>query len=223
MSKLLKKQQPIESYFSKLSTGEGSVGDFSDLSLSKTNRRGSQTRTYVSYPSFPPSLPPPSAPEVPPASQFTDSAYGSAASAGNSGSGEGFTHWAMKIFDGRHSSTPFQALGDTTICYGRDVPRVIELLDNDGFEKVVELPFEATNVWVRLYWRSEDSRARIVYLTLSPNGDRLRYCTPLTALILRRSNSVLNLCRTNRKDEQLELWASLRFTMYERRSSRSPG
>jgi hypothetical protein len=64
-------------------------------------------------------------------------------------------HWGMKIFDGRHSSTPFQTLGQACVnkmlrsrrgliyyrtrCLGRDEPQAIELLGNDGFEKVLEL------------------------------------------------------------------------------------
>jgi hypothetical protein len=121
----------------------------------------------------------------------------------------------MKIFDGRHSSTPFQTLGEPTICLGRDEPRVIEMLDDDGFEKVLELPFEATNVWVRIYWRAGDNRARILFLTMDARGRRMRHQIPITALALRRTESCLQLCRINRKDGQLDLWAKLRFTLYE--------
>jgi hypothetical protein len=121
----------------------------------------------------------------------------------------------MKIFDGRHSSTPYHTLGDPTVCLGRDEPRVIELLDTDGFEKVLELPFETTDVWVRLYWRSEDNRARILFLTKDPSGRRMRYCLPLTGLKLLRTESCLQLCRVNRKDGQLDLWARLRFILHE--------
>jgi hypothetical protein len=127
-------------------------------------------------------------------------------------------HWAMKIFDGRHSSTPFQTLGQATKCLGRDESQAIEFLDADGFIKVLELPFEATNVWVRIYWRASDLRARILFLTLSPDKQRMRYCFPLTALRVLRTESCLQLCRVNRQDGQLDLWANLRFTLYESRS-----
>jgi hypothetical protein len=123
----------------------------------------------------------------------------------------------MKIFDGRHSSTPFRTFADPTLCLGRDEPRVIELLDTDGFEKVLELPFETTDVLVRLYWRSDDDRARILFLTKDSSGRRMRYCLPLTALKLLRTESCLQLCRVNKKDGQLDLWARLRFTLYERK------
>jgi len=122
----------------------------------------------------------------------------------------------MKIFNGRHSSTQFRTLADPTICVGRDEPRVIEMLDGDGFEKVLELPFEVANVWVRLYWRPDDNRARILYLTKDHAGRRLRHCIPLTGLKLLRVGSCIQLCRVNRKDGKLDLWAKLRFTLYER-------
>jgi hypothetical protein len=89
-------------------------------------------------------------------------------------------------------------------------------LDSDGFEKVLEMPFEATNVWVRLYWRSDDNRARILFLTIDPNsGRRMRYCFPLTGLRILRTESCLQLCRVNRINGKLDLWANLRFTLYE--------
>jgi hypothetical protein len=122
----------------------------------------------------------------------------------------------MKIFDGRHTSTPFHTLSDHTVCLGRDETKAIELLDSDGFIKVVELPFEETDVYVRLYWRPDDNRARILFLTKDLEGHRMRYCLPLTGLKLLRTNSCLQLCRINRRDGQLDLWARLRFLLHER-------
>lgn len=78
-------------------------------------------------------------------------------------------------------------------------------------------PLEATNVWVRLYWRSDDQRARILFLTLDPNGRKMRYCFPLTGLKVLRTDSSLQLCRINRTDGRLDLWANLRFMHYERK------
>ena len=76
-------------------------------------------------------------------------------------------------------------------------------------------PLEATNVWVRLYWRSSDHRARILFLTLDASGRRMRYCFPLTGLKVLRTESCLQLCRVNREDGKLDLWANLRFPLYE--------
>ncbi|KAL5458260.1 hypothetical protein PMIN06_003460 [Paraphaeosphaeria minitans] len=158
---------------------------------------------------------PPIVPEVPQSPTYSN-ASSNTYSLHSNDSGGPVAHWAMKILDGRHSSTPFQTLGQPTRCLGRDEPQAIELLVNDGFEKVLELPFEATNVWVRLYWRSNDNRARILFLTLDPSGRKMRYCFPLTGLKVLRTESSLQLCRVNREDGQLDLWANLRFTLYER-------
>lgn len=77
-------------------------------------------------------------------------------------------------------------------------------------------PLEATNVWIRLYWRSADNRARILFLTLNQYGSRRRYCVPLTSLTVRRTGSCLQLAHVNRTDGILDLWANLRFASYER-------
>jgi hypothetical protein len=120
----------------------------------------------------------------------------------------------------------------STRCLGRDEPEALHRLELDGFQKVLETwvdskvararrtnryrPFEATNVWVRLYWRPSDNRARILFLTVDSAGNRMRYCIPLTGLKVLRTESCLQLCRVNRADGKLDLWANLRFTVYER-------
>jgi hypothetical protein len=241
LSKLLKKQKPIDSYFSKLSIqGSGKSGARTPKPPSpKTTRPKIQSHpTYpvanyaYQHPSPPlphrahiaptwgglgigevPFVPPP-VPEIP--QSPTHSSASSQAYSSQSTDSEPVAHWAMKIFDGRHGSTPFQTLGEPTECYGRNEPRVIEMLQDDGFEKVLELPFEATNVWVRMYCRSEDNRARILFLAMDPEGRRMRYQIPITALALRRAGPCLQLCRANRRDGQLDLWARLRFPLYER-------
>jgi len=45
---------------------------------------------------------------------------------------------------------------------------------------------------------------------------KVQFCIPLTALKLLRTESCLQLCRVNRADGKLDLWANLRFTLYER-------
>lgn len=157
---------------------------------------------------------PPAAPEAPQSPTYS-STSSHTYSNHSTDSGEPVAHWAMKIFDGRHTSTLFRTLSDPTVCNGRDEPRVIEMLEDDGFQKVLELPFEVNDVVVRLYWRAEDSRARVLFLTIGPSGRRMRYCFPLTGLKLLRTESCLQLCRVNRKDGRLDLWGKLRFTMYE--------
>jgi hypothetical protein len=46
----------------------------------------------------------------------------------------------------------------------------------------------------------------------------MRHCLPLTGLKFLRTESCLQLCRVNRQDGHLDLWANLRFTLYERTS-----
>jgi hypothetical protein len=162
---------------------------------------------------------PPVAPEIPQSPTFSSSSSQGYSSHSND-SGTPVAHWAMRIFDGRHDSTEFKMLAQPTVCLGRDEPRVMKMLEDDGFEKVVELPFEATNVWVRLYWRAADSRARILVLAMDQDGTRRRHCFPLTGLSFRRAGSSLQLCRVNRTDGQLDLWARLRFLLYERKYAR---
>lgn len=158
---------------------------------------------------------PPQAPSAPTSPTFSSSSS-QGMSSHSTDSGGPVAHWAMRIFDGRHSSTPFHTLGDATECFGRDEPQVMKKLGDDGFEKVIELPLEATNVWLRLYCRFGDLRARLLFLTIAPDGSPLRYCFPLTGLKIIRKDSCLQLCRVNRKDGRFDLWARLRFTLYER-------
>ncbi|KAH8732270.1 hypothetical protein GQ44DRAFT_721566 [Phaeosphaeriaceae sp. PMI808] len=248
LSKLLKKQEPIESYFDRLSThvhGHGHGHSYSQTPKPpspKAHRPNLHSYSTYPIPGFahtqpPPPPPPPPRPQVaplwggisigdipfipPPVPEIPQSpTYSSASShtysSHSNDSSEPVAHWAMKIFNGRHSSTPFQTFGERTVCTGRDEPKVIELLDKDKFERVVELPFEATDVYVRLYWRADDNRARILFLTKDPSGRRMRHCLPLTGLKVLRDESCLQLCRINRKDGRLDLWARLRFTLYER-------
>ncbi|EUC37028.1 hypothetical protein COCVIDRAFT_34451 [Bipolaris victoriae FI3] len=239
LSKLLKKQKPIESYFSKLSVqGSGRSGAKtpkpSSPRVSRPKIHSHPTYPVAAYNYSHPSSPlphrahiaptwggigdipfvPPPVPEIP--QSPTHSSASSQAYSSQSTDSEPAAHWAMKIFDGRHGSTPFQTLGEATECFGRNEPRVIGMLQDDGFEKVLELPFEATNVWVRMYCRAEDNRARILFLSMDSEGRRMRYQIPITALALRRAGSCLLLCRANRRDGQLDLWARLRFPLYER-------
>ena len=240
LKKLLKRQEPLDSYFSRLSIPSHGPTRTPGPKPPRTPRPNIQSfSSYPVYSHAPPLPPPPPRTQPRPSSQIygsigevpifvppaapsvpTSPTFSSTSSQGMSShstdSGGPVAHWAMRIFDGRHPSTPFRTLGDVTECLGRDEPRVIGMLGNDGFEKVLELPLEATNVWLRLYCRFEDLRARILFLTMDPYGTHKMYCFPLTGLKIIRRDSCLQLCRVNREDGQLDLWARLRFTLYER-------
>ncbi|KAJ4382064.1 hypothetical protein N0V86_002392 [Didymella sp. IMI 355093] len=222
LKKLLKQQEPLDSYFSKLSIpshGPARTPGPKPPSQSETNHPQFHvlSNIYAGIGEVPMGgfFVPPAAPSVPTSPTFS-SASSQGMSSHSTDSGGPVAHWAMRIFDGRHSSTPFRTLGEATECAGRDEPSVIQMLGDDHFEKVLELPLEATNVWLRLYCRFSDLRARILFLTMDPDGTRRRYCFPLTGLKIIRKDSCLQLCRVNRADGRLDLWARLRFPSYER-------
>jgi hypothetical protein len=162
---------------------------------------------------------PPPVPEIPTSPTYSSTSSHSYSNQ-STDSGEPVAHWGMKIFDGRHTSTPYNILGDPTKCLGREEPNVLELLLTDGFERVLELPFEAASVKVSLFWRSKDHRARILFSTKKA-GHPVWYCLPLTGLTIIRSEDCLQLCRVNRRDGKLDLWARLRFVQHESELARA--
>jgi len=126
------------------------------------------------------------------------------------------SHWAPKVFDGRHSTTHFTTFGEPTVCYGRlETPGCVDRLITEQFIEVLRLPLDAAKVYVRIYWRPSDHRARILMTTKDTSGIALRYCIPLTALKLIRKGPSIHLYRYSRENEDLELWANLNFTVYE--------
>lgn len=82
-------------------------------------------------------------------------------------------------------------------------------------------PFDRESVWVRLYWRPADNRARILIMTKDNAGRQLHYCTPLNNLRLVRQGTCLQLCRL-RRNGSLQLWANLNFVLYERTPAQQP-
>ncbi|KAF2501805.1 hypothetical protein BU16DRAFT_546895 [Lophium mytilinum] len=246
LSRLVVRQEPVDSYFDRLSVNPRSKPRTPSTSRPHTpSTTRPQMGRFSTYPAHAPPPPhpqspiygermphspiygermphspiygermpyiPPPVPELPQSPTYSNASSMTYSTDSSSGS----AHWASKIFDGQHSSTPFRILGQSTKCLGRDESGAIPRLQEDGFIKVLELPFEATDVWVRLYWRASDQRARILFLTLDQAHKKLMYCIPLTALKLLRTESCLQLCRVNRADGKLDLWANLRFTLYE--------
>ncbi|OJD39813.1 uncharacterized protein BKCO1_200083 [Diplodia corticola] len=164
----------------------------------------------------------PAAPQAPLSPAFSNSSFDTFASFPTSPSLDSAgsyspIHWAQKIFDGLHPVTQFLGhLGQPTRCLGRDYPEAVNRLFAEGFQKVVEQPFDAADSFVRLYWRPTDHRSRLLFLTKDPLGRRYRHCIPLTSLNIRRVGTCLQLSRGNQYDGRLDLWANLRFTCYER-------
>lgn len=178
------------------------------------------THRYSSPPYVPPAYIPP-APEVPlsptssSSSGHTGYFSGNTYYTSNTSSSSQPVHWAMSVFDGHNPVSPLHRHGDFTRCLGRNDPNALKMLQSDGFMKVLELPFETTDVLIRLYWKPSDHRVRILFLTMEA-GIRYRYCMPLTSLKILRTESTLQLCRVNQADGKLDLWANLKFTCYER-------
>ncbi|KAK4991139.1 hypothetical protein LTR50_002069 [Elasticomyces elasticus] len=161
---------------------------------------------------------PPLAPDPPPPISPT---FSSASSQTLSSSQTSFSnrppppHWAQLVFDGQHPVTSFRASSQVSKCYGRDEPEALQGLVAAGFVEVLETPFDAAGLRLRLYWRPADHRARVLILTQDRvTRQKLHYCIPLTALKVVRSESSLQLYRAGTPD--LLLWANLKFTIYER-------
>lgn len=95
-------------------------------------------------------------------------------------------------------------------------PAAAERLEAEGFLDVFRLPLEARAVYIHLLWRPPDLRARILYVDRDTLGRSMSYCVPLTALRLVRRESCLRLVRLNQDRGRLELWANLRFSLFER-------
>ncbi|KAF2398296.1 hypothetical protein EJ06DRAFT_558151 [Trichodelitschia bisporula] len=124
-------------------------------------------------------------------------------------------HWGTQVFDGRHGRTHFQTFGKPTRYYGRPDHTVLHHLAAENFIEICKLPFDGATIYARFYWRPSDHRARLLLTAADLYSQALHFCIPLTALKLVRNGSVLQLYRQNREINELELWASLSFTIYE--------
>ena len=118
-------------------------------------------------------------------------------------------------------------------CYGTPDTSSLYHLVQDGFVRALELwvshnpllftlansarSFDRDSLWMRLYYRPSDSRARILIMTKDTYGNDLHYCTPLTNLKAIRNGSSLQLCRV-RKEGKYRLWARLNFYLFESKS-----
>lgn len=76
-------------------------------------------------------------------------------------------------------------------------------------------PFNGDQLWMRLYWRPPDGRARILIMAKDRYGEDLHYCMPVVNLKAIRDRSSIQLCRA-RRDGTYILWARLNFVIYER-------
>ncbi|WPH02900.1 Hypothetical protein R9X50_00576800 [Acrodontium crateriforme] len=127
-------------------------------------------------------------------------------------------HWARNVFDGsnpRNLIPATQQMDDQSACYGTIDNSALHHLGRDGFIRALELPFDREQLWMRLYWRPSDFRARILIMTKDSHRQDTHYCTALTNLKIIRNGSCLQLCRA-RRDGIYRMWAKLNFVFYDR-------
>ncbi|EME76938.1 uncharacterized protein MYCFIDRAFT_61236 [Pseudocercospora fijiensis CIRAD86] len=186
-------------------------------------------RPYAPEPPVPPLMFPPTpgspmSPMSPVFSNFTSSSSQTASSHTSYSTTDPYApsalvHWADDIFDGQHPNTQYRPdyqLSDRSACYGQPDQYALEHLSRDGFQKVLELPFDERKLWVRLYWRPNDFRARLLILSQTSSGTQQHCCQPLTALKIIRRASTLQLCQASKSSTRYKLWARLNFLLHER-------
>lgn len=121
---------------------------------------------------------------------------------------------------------------DQSVCHGTVDVLALHLLGEDGFQRALELyvcaqqlsdrqaadgllrAFDREQVWVRLYWRPHDNRARILVMTKDRQMRDLHYCISANNLKVIRDRSCLQLCQA-RSNGRYRLWARLKFVTYE--------
>ena len=75
---------------------------------------------------------------------------------------------------------------------------------------------------VGLLWRKDDHRSRILYSSRDSRTHRLSfYCMPMVSLKLNRLDNCLQLFRFDMQSKQMQRWANLHFTDYERKALRN--
>ncbi|KAK4956383.1 hypothetical protein LTR10_005907 [Elasticomyces elasticus] len=165
--------------------------------------------------------PPPFAPDPPLQSPtFTSSSSATLSSSQTSYSNAESaspSHWARHVFNGSNPTTAFRQhyLEDISECYGSTDTSAISKMTQDGFLLALQQPFDGDRLWLRIYWRPEDNRARMLVMTKASDGRDQHYCVVLSSLKIIREQSCLKLCRA-RPDGKYDLWTKLNFAIYER-------
>jgi len=165
-----------------------------------------------------PEPPNPWSPQSPTLSAASGQTFSSAHTwnSNSSASASQISHWAIRVFDGRHGSTYFQTVGEPTACFGRtESTGCLARLAAENFLEVLRLPLDAARFYVKIFWRPSDHRARILMSHKDPSNITIHYSIPLTALKLVRKGPSLHLFRYDRENDDFMLWACLNFTVYE--------
>ncbi|PYH90859.1 hypothetical protein BO71DRAFT_62961 [Aspergillus ellipticus CBS 707.79] len=210
---------PSPSTSSSSSSSSGDPGSPVSDRKPRTRRSYERARPAHSSPQSPTSTSsatfsdiPPSAPDAPdsPTASTSTTSYSVNSSVTSD-------HWARRVFQGDHLTTPIPYVGESSKCLGEVKNGVKGWLHDEGFEEMVELGFGSeTNLHVSFYVREEDHRARIVCKSRGTTRASEYFCLPLNLLEIVRVGSCLQICRRRRGGSELVLWANLKFHTIEK-------
>ncbi|KAI9798176.1 MAG: hypothetical protein M1833_004925 [Piccolia ochrophora] len=155
--------------------------------------------------------PPPPAPEAPPFDPPLSATTESSESVNPN------HHWALDVFDGSQSITPFTTPGLFSRCDAKNVEGVDGGL-SQFHRKIVDLDFDNAAVVIRLHYDPRDNRARVHCLAGfdRPEASKTQSWSPLSVLQVARTECCLRLSHVSRSSRTRIPWATLRFPSYER-------
>ncbi|KAK2757351.1 hypothetical protein FQN54_004865 [Arachnomyces sp. PD_36] len=158
---------------------------------------------------------PPYVPEAPSSPTTTSTTTTSTSHSSTSTTTNPVVHWAMKVFEDDAAATPLPRSNERSRCYGVHMDTAKARLAEE-YDELFQLSFGGgSELSVRLFRREEDHRARILCKTPSSRGSSYA-CLPLNNLEIVRSGSCLQICKKTKTQDELELWAALRFSTIER-------
>ncbi|PGH27419.1 hypothetical protein AJ80_00897 [Polytolypa hystricis UAMH7299] len=133
-------------------------------------------------------------------------------------SSKGVKHWATAVFHVPVTATALTPAGDFTKCYGTPNSDALERLEKE-YDRLLEMSFTGQlRMTVSFYLRGIDGRGRML-CTIHRSKTRPLYATmPLSSLQVHREDSCLQLCqhRPSSRNNELDMWANLQFTSFER-------
>ncbi|CAD6593939.1 MAG: hypothetical protein ASARMPRED_008234 [Alectoria sarmentosa] len=124
------------------------------------------------------------------------------------------SHWLPVVFDQHGPSTLLEDTGQSSVFLAQPMPGSSARLEEKGYVRLLELPFENGDLVVRLYQRSHDGRSRFLCRTIRPARSRKDVVLPLVSLKVSRSGPFLKFYDVGEGNSKL--WACLKFSSYER-------
>ena len=124
-------------------------------------------------------------------------------------------HWLPHVFNQSRPATLLEDTGQTSILLGLNMAGSLARLTEDGYKKLIELPFEDGDLLVNIYHRSHDSRSRILCRKVRPSRSQKECTLPLVSLLVERSGPFLKLFEVDASEVNPKLWACLKFSDIE--------